>query len=86
MIAFFSEDNNAVVKSFNEVGGRGLAGKIDSLSFNMLDKTSWDITPDRRGPMNVHVNIGFTVIHDIAPGLDKFGMNRSSVYRIGKVI
>lgn len=86
LIAFFSEDNNAVVKSFNEVGGRGLAGKIDSLSFNMLDKTSWDITPDRRGPMNVHVNIGFTVIHDIAPGLDKFGMNRSSVYRIGKVI
>jgi len=32
----------------------------------------------------LHVSVGFTVIHDIAPGLDRLGMNRASVYRVGR--
>jgi hypothetical protein len=82
---FFSEDNNAVIKSFKDVGGQGLAGKIDSLSINMLDKHLWEIDQDRRAPLGVTVDIGFTAIHDIAPGLDRFGVNRAPIYQIGNV-
>ena len=82
---FFSEDNNAVIKSFREVGGQGLAGKIDSLSINMLDRHLWEIDRGRRAPMAVSVDIGFTAIHDIAPGLDRFGSVRAPIYQIGNV-
>lgn len=84
VVSFLSPDSNALVKSFNSVGGKGLAGKIDSLSFNMMDRTMWETDVTRRAPMMVHVSVGFTVIHDIAPGLDRLGMNRASVYRVGR--
>ena len=84
VVSFMSPDSNALVKSFNSVGGQGLAGKIDSLSFNMMDRTMWETDVTRRAPMMLHVSVGFTVIHDIAPGLDRLGMNRASVYRVGR--
>lgn len=84
VVSFMSPDSNALVKSFNSVGGRGLAGKIDSLSFNMMDRTMWETDVNRRAPMMLHVSMGFTVIHDIAPGLDRLGMNRASVYRVAR--
>jgi hypothetical protein len=84
VVSFLSPDSNALVKSFNSVGGRGLAGKIDSLSFNMMDRTMWETDVTRCAPMMLRVNVGFTVIHDIAPGLDRLGMNRASVYRVGR--
>lgn len=82
---FFSEDNNAVIKSFKEVGGQGLAGKIDSLSINMLDRHMWEIDKGRRAPMGVSIDMSYTVIHDIAPGLDRFGSSRAPIYQIGNV-
>lgn len=84
VVSFLSPDSNALVKSFNSVGGRGLAGKIDSLSFNMMDRTMWETDVTRRAPMMLHVSVGFTVIHDIAPGLDRLGLNRASIYRVGR--
>lgn len=80
VMSFFSEQSNAVVRSFRESGGRGLAGKIDSLTMNMLDRTVWDTDVGHRAPTCVQVSLSFTVIHDIAPGLDKSGVQRAALY------
>jgi len=82
--AFFADDSNAIVKSFREAGGVGLAGKIDSLSINMLDKAMWETDVNRRAPMSVTISMVFSVIHDIAPGLDRFGFSRAPTYSAGR--
>lgn len=82
LLTFMSAKNNAIVRSFQETGGKGLAGVIESLNFDWLDNTQWEIDQTRRAPTRVKVNIGFAPIHDISPGLDHMGYNRSPIYPV----
>lgn len=79
---FLNPDKNAVVKSFKETQGKGLAGTIDNLDFDHNGVT-WETTPGRRAPQFVKVSITFTPLHDISPGLDSQGFNRAPIYPVG---
>lgn len=80
---FLSSDKNAIVKSFKEVQGKGLAGTIDSLNFDFFNNVTWEIAPNRRAPQFCRVTLAFSPIHDISPGLDHLGYNRGPVFPVG---
>ena len=80
--SFMKSDSNSIVKSFRSAGGRGLAGFIDSMSFDWMAGT-WDTSDGRKAPKMCKVTISFTPIHDITPGLDANGQNRAPIYPIG---
>lgn len=87
---FMDEKNNPVSKSFKTVGGRGLAGFIESMNFEWFDRTPWNVdatnpslVKHRRAPMMCKVSIGFSPIHDITPGIDHHGFNRAPIYPVG---
>jgi hypothetical protein len=80
---FMNEKKNALVRSFKESGGKGLAGKIDSLNFDWYDRIVWETDNGSTAPMICKVTMGYTPIHDIAPGLDWRGDNRAPIYRVG---
>jgi len=82
---FMRPEANAVVKSFESSGGRGLAGFIESLSFDWYSGTVWEETIERggRAPKMCKVTMSFTPFHDITPGLDHMGANRAPIYPIG---
>lgn len=80
---FLSPDSNAIVRSFRSAGGKGLAGKIDSMNFDWYDKVTWDTAPGRTAPIMCKVTIAFSPIHDISPGLDHMGANRAPIYPVG---
>lgn len=77
-----SDKGNAIVKSFRSSGGKGLAGFIESMSFDWYDKVTWEIDPGRKAPKMCKVTISFSPIHDIAPGLDYTGLNRAPIYSV----
>jgi len=79
---FMRSDTNSIVRSFRSAGGRGLAGFIDSVSFDWMAGT-WDTSDGRKAPKMCKVTISFTPIHDITPGLDANGQNRAPIYPIG---
>ena len=77
---------NAVVRSFESAGGRGLAGHITSLSLG-YDAAPWETRRlGSKAPMWVKVTMGFAPIHDIPPGMDADGFNRGAIYNVGKVM
>lgn len=80
---FMNPAKNAIVKSFESAGGRGLAGVIESMNFDWYDRVPWDIDPGRTAPKLCKVTISFTPIHDIAPGIDHLGYNRAPIYPVG---
>jgi len=75
--------NNAVVKSFESSGGRGIPGFIDSINFDWYSSTVWEEDVGKRAPKICKVTISFTPFHDITPGLDHKGANRAPIYPIG---
>lgn len=86
---FFNADpskgpTNPIVRAFESSMSKGLAGFITSLSFDYSDST-YETAPGSRAPITVKVSMGFTPIHDIAPGLDADGYNRAPVYQVGRV-
>ena len=87
---FASGDENAIVRSFKNVQGKGTAGFITSMNFDWNEPTSagsWTVgLHGSRAPQFCKVDIAFTVIHDIAPGLDADGFNRAPVYTAGRVM
>lgn len=74
---------NALAKSFKDTGGKGLAGFIETMDFDWLEKGTWETQLGRTAPKFCKVNIGFSPIHDISPGLDHLGFNRAPLYPIG---
>lgn len=77
---------NALAFSFRQTGGKGLAGKIDGLEFDwMVGTCPWETQLDRRAPKACKVTVQFTPIHDISPGIDHMGYNRSPVFPIGRL-
>jgi len=80
---FFDPKNNAIVRSFEAAGGRGLAGVITSMDFDW-NEAQWDMSGlGRRAPTMLTISISFSPIHDIIPGLDSNGMMRSMNYPVG---
>lgn len=79
------ETSNAVVRSFESVRGRGLAGVITSMDFDW-QTPRWETMIGRRAPQYCTVSLTFDPIHDIAPGLDADGFNRAPVYNVGEQV
>lgn len=79
--AFFSS-NNALFKAINSSGGRGIAGHITSMNFDW-NKGTWEIKEGSRAPKYCTVQIAFSPIHDIAPGIAHDGFNRAPIYGVG---
>lgn len=75
---------NAIARSFRSVGGKGLAGFVDSMSFDWYDGVTWTTNegPGRKAPKMCKVTISFSPIHDITPGLDHTGANRAPLYPV----
>jgi len=82
---FLSSDNNAVVKSFADTGGKGLAGFIESMHFDWYDKVTWETQDGRTAPKICKVTLTFSPVHDISPGIDHFGYNRAPIYPVGSM-
>ncbi len=81
---FISDEHNPVLRSFRAVGGQGLAGVITSMNFNWMGGGTWEVARySSRAPKLCKVNISFSPIHDIAPGIDSDGMNRAPLYPVG---
>jgi hypothetical protein len=76
---------NSVVRSFEDAGGKGLAGVITSLQYNWHDEnTTWEIDQGSKAPMMCKVTIQFNPIHDIPMGLDNNGFMRAPAYPVGR--
>lgn len=83
--SFFAPENNVIVRSFESVKGRGLAGVITSMGFDWKTPT-WEIDIGKRAPQYCTITMAFQPIHDIAPGLDADGFNRAPVYNVGDIM
>ena len=82
---FFDPKNNAIVRSFEAAGGRGLAGVITSFDMDW-NESQWDMSAiGRRAPTMIKCSIAFSPIHDIIPGLDNNGMPRAMNYPVGNI-
>ena len=79
---FLDEENNAITRSFKTIGGKGIAGFIENISFDWNSGT-WEIDPGKRAPKVCKITIGFAPIHDIPPGMDAYGFNRAPIYPLG---
>ena len=81
---FIDPAKNAIAKSFKDVGGKGLAGFIETMSFDWYDKATWETTGlGRIAPKMCKVTLQFAPVHDITPGLDSFGYNIAPIYPVG---
>ena len=84
---FMNEFNNPIVRSFNTTRGRGLAGFMDSVTFDWSPKTTpWETDWNSRAPIGARISFNFKVVHDIPPGLDHSGFNRAPLYNVGDIM
>jgi len=89
LLSFLNPQKNAIVRSFESAGGKGLAGVIESINFDWYDRVTWEtISSDDRGqaPKMCKVTLSFTPIHDITPGIDHMGYNRAPIYPVGRAM
>jgi hypothetical protein len=82
--SFFSADSNPIVRAFESTAGKGLAGVIKTINFNWFEPT-WEIDSGAKAPQWCRIEMSFSPIHDIPPGLDDEGFNRAPVYPVGAV-
>ena len=83
---FLGSDTNSITRGFESTRGRGLAGVMTSLKFDWIsENTTWETDWGSRAPIFCKVNVGFTPIHDIPPGLDSEGFNRAPIYNVGNL-
>lgn len=85
----FDPNQNAIVRSFRSIQGKGLGGVITSLSFTEIAGVGagvWETSDfGARAPKMINCNISYAVIHDIAPGLDNEGFMRAMQYPVGEI-
>jgi hypothetical protein len=79
------DKGNSIVRSFEDSGGRGLAGSIRSLSFDW-NEAPWETSVGSRAPMWCKVSLQFNPIHDLPMGLDHEGMPRTVPYPVGETV
>jgi len=76
---------NAIVRSFEETSGRGLAGSIRSIGFDWAE-APWETSQGSRAPIYCKVSLQFSPIHDLPMGLDYDGMPRAVPYPVGETV
>lgn len=78
---------NPIFKSFESVRGRGLAGFIKSMNFEIDENSTWETSGlNNRAPKMVRVSMQFLPIYDIQPGLDHNGYNNAPIYNVGSLM
>jgi hypothetical protein len=78
--------NNPITKAYESGMSRGMAGVIESFSVSAMNAMPWEVSEiGSRGPMSVKIDVSFSPIHDITPGLDHTGMMRAPAYNMGKI-
>ena len=77
--------NNSITRAYESGMSRGLAGFITNLDVSYNESTWETGRIGSKAPMMVKINIGFSPIHDIPPGLDHNGMLRAPTYNVGRV-
>lgn len=84
---FMDPQGNSIVRSFDNVAGKGLACMIDTIGFNWLDNIPWETEVyGSRAPKMCQIRMSLTPIHDIAPGIDANGFNRAPIYNVGEIM
>jgi hypothetical protein len=91
--AFFAGGNdvsddskqNPIVRAFESTRGSGLAGVITSINFTYSD-SPWESRIHSKAPIWTTVDMGFTVIHDLTPGLAADGSLRAPTHPVGELI
>lgn len=86
--SFFDPQQNAIVRSFEDSGGKGLAGWVKSANMQEMisPQVTWETSDyGSRAPKMLKISIQFQPIHDIAPGIDEFGFNRAPIYNVGSI-
>ncbi len=84
---FMHPGNNPITRAFENSGGRGLAGVIQSISYDWFDGViPWETEWGSRAPMAAKVSMTFNVTHDLPPGIDSSGYNRAPIYNVGKTM
>ena len=73
------------MKAYDSTRGRGLAGFITSMAFDYSQSTYETSSLTRRAPTMIKITMGFSPIHDIAPGMDADGGNRAPIYPVGSI-
>jgi hypothetical protein len=77
--------NNPFTAAYESGMSKGLAGHITNLDLNYQDMT-WETSKiGSKAPMIAKINITFSPIHDIPPGLDHTGMMRAPHYNVGSL-
>lgn len=74
-----SEKKSQLEIDFSKSFGKGLAGIITDLSFD-YNQARWETVKGHVAPQLIDVTFSFIAIHDVAPGLDKDGVNRAPLY------
>lgn len=83
---FFDPTTNAIVRNFENAGGRGLAGAITAFNID-YSEAPWNTGEfGSRAPLWAKVSITMAVIHDLPPGLDADGFNRAPIYPVGDIM
>lgn len=81
--SFLSETENPIFKAFASTKGRGMAGFIKSLHFD-FNETTWQTDKfNGRAPNMLKIDMEFSPIHDIAPGIDHNGFMTAPTYNVG---
>mgnify|MGYP003980137149 CR=1 FL=1 len=85
---FMHPVNNSITKAFETSNGRGLAGFIESMSFDLIsgEVTPWEISYGSRAPKIIDVKMKFLPVHDISPGLDSDGFTRAPTHNVGSIM
>jgi hypothetical protein len=82
---FMQAEQNPIVKSFESTRGKGLAGALTQLDFNWMDGPGWvTASPGSNAPKACQITISMSPMHDIAPGIDQYGVNRAPIYNVGQ--
>lgn len=83
---FLNPEQNPIFKAFETTEGRGLAGVMKTLRFDYSNVT-WETEMfNGRAPRMLKINIDFTPIHDVAPGIDWSGFNTAPTHNVGRIL
>ncbi len=63
--------------------GRGMAGVITQMSLDYSDAT-WRTDPGSRAPLMATINLAFSPMHDLTPGIDTYGRMMAPTHPVGK--
>lgn len=85
---FFSPEGdlgNPIVQAFQSTKGEGLAGFIKSLKFDWTG-APWETDLGSKAPKYMKIDIDFSPVHDISPGLSSDGMMIGAPYNVGNIM